>query len=83
MGRVVGITIEDIPEGESGLVQRIGRVENQNWNLITGTPYFLGDGGEIINTVPKNGFIQYVGVAENEKVLAFSLGIPIKILGGL
>jgi len=83
MGRVVGITIEDILEGESGLVQRIGRVENQNWNLITGTPYFLGDGGEIINTVPKNGFIQYVGVAENEKVLAFSLGIPIKILGGL
>ncbi len=82
MGRVVGMTIEDIVEGEQGLVRRIGRIENPNWNLITGTPYFLGDGGEIIPYPPTSGFIQYVGVAESIHVLAFSLGIPIKILGG-
>lgn len=45
MGRIVGITIEPIVEGESGIVRRIGKIENEAWNLIPGTPYFLGEGG--------------------------------------
>ena len=78
MGRVVGMTIETIAEGETGIVRRIGRIENESWNLTPGTPYFLGEGGEIINTVPESGFIQYIGVAESAHVLALSLGIPVK-----
>jgi len=78
MGRVVGMTVEEIAEGEQGIVRRIGRIENESWNLTPGTPYFLGEGGEIVNTVPESGFIQYVGVAESEHVLALSLGIPVK-----
>lgn len=78
MGRVVGMTVENISEGETGLVRRIGRIENESWNLTPGTPYFLGDGGEIINFVPESGFIQYIGVAESTHVLALSLGIPVK-----
>jgi len=64
------------------LVRRMGRIENESWNLTPGTPYFLGEGGEIINTVPESGFIQYIGVAESAHVLALSLGIPVKRLGG-
>lgn len=82
MGRVVGMTVEAINEGETGIVRRIGRIENESWSLTPGTPYFLGEGGEIINTVPESGFIQYVGVAESQFVLALSLGIPVKRLGG-
>ena len=82
MGRVVGMTVESISEGETGLVRRMGRIENESWNLIPGTPYFLGEGGEIISSVPVTGFIQYVGVAESQHVLALSLGIPVKRLGG-
>ena len=82
MGRVVGMTVETIAEGEAGLVRRIGRIENESWSLTPGTPYFLGEGGEIINTVPESGFIQYIGVAESAHVLALSLGIPVKRLGG-
>ena len=78
MGRVVGMTTEAIAEGEEGVVRRIGRIENESWALTPGTPYFLGDGGEIIDNVPEAGFIQYVGVAESSTVLALSLGIPIK-----
>ena len=78
MGRVVGMTVEEIAEGETGLVRRIGKVENESWNLIPGTPYFLGEGGEIISDVPETGFIQYIGVAESQHVLALSFGIPIK-----
>ena len=78
MGRVVGMTIETIAEGGTGLVRRIGRIENESWNLTPGTPYFLGDGGEIVNNVPETGFIQYVGVAESATVLALSIGIPVK-----
>jgi hypothetical protein len=78
MGRVIGMTVEAISESETGLVRRIGRIENESWSLIPGTPYFLGEGGEIINTVPESGFIQYVGVAESIHVLALSLGIPVK-----
>ena len=82
MGRVVGMTVESISEGETGLVRRMGRIENESWNLTPGTPYFLGEGGEIISSVPVTGFIQYVGVAESQHVLALSLGIPVKRLGG-
>ena len=82
MGRVVGMTVETIAEGEAGLVRRIGRIENESWNLTPGTPYFLGEGGEIISSVPVTGVIQYVGVAESQHVLALSLGIPVKRLGG-
>ncbi len=80
MGRVVGMTVESIAEGETGIVRRIGRIENEYWNLTPGTPYFLGEGGEIINTIPESGFIQYVGVAESNHILALSLGIPVKRL---
>jgi len=79
MGRVVGMAVEAINEGETGLVRRIGRIENESWNLTPGIPYFLGEGGEIINFVPSSGFIQYIGVAESVHVLALSLGIPIKL----
>lgn len=78
MGRVVGMTVETIAEGEQGLVRRIGRIENESWSLTPGTPYFLGEGGEIVNTVPVTGFIQFIGVAESQHVLALSLGIPVK-----
>lgn len=78
MGRVVGMTVEAINEGETGIVRRMGRIENESWNLTPGTPYFLGEGGEIINTVPVTGFIQFIGVAESIHVLALSLGIPVK-----
>lgn len=78
IGRVVGMTAETIAEGETGLVRRIGRIENESWSLTPGTPYFLGEGGEIINTVPESGFIQFIGVAESQHVLALSLGIPVK-----
>ena len=78
MGRVIGMTVEAIAKGNEGLVRRIGRIENESWNLTPGTPYFLGEGGEIIATVPTTGFIQYVGVAESVTVLALSLGIPVK-----
>lgn len=44
MGRVVGMTVESISEGETGLVRRMGRIENESWNLTPGTPYFLGEG---------------------------------------
>ena len=79
MGRVVGMTVEEIAEGEQGIVRRIGRIENESWSLTPGMPYFLGEGGEIINTIPESGFIQYIGVAESVHVLALSLGIPIKL----
>ncbi len=82
MGRVVGMTVETIAEGEAGLVRRIGRIENESWSLTPGMPYFLGEGGEIINTIPESGFIQYIGVSESQHVLALSLGIPVKRLGG-
>jgi len=78
MGRVVGMTVGTIAEGEEGIVRRIGRIENESWTLTPGTPYFLGEGGEIVDNVPETGFIQYVGVAESSTVLALSLGIPVK-----
>jgi len=78
MGRVVGMTIETINEGETGIVRRIGRIENESWHLTPGAPYFLGEGGEIVSIIPTTGFIQYVGVAESAQVLALSLGIPVK-----
>ncbi len=79
MGRIVGMTVEDIPEGKSGLVYRIGAVENSEWNLSPGEVYFLGDGGEITRTRPASGFILVVGVAESVTRLALSIGIPVKL----
>lgn len=79
MCRIVGMTIEDIPEGQTGLVYRIGAVENPNWSLSPGDVYFLGDGGEITRTKPTSGFVLVVGVAESATRLAISIGIPVKL----
>lgn len=77
--RIVGMTVEDIPEGSSGLVYRIGEIENPNWSLAPGEVYFLGDGGEIVNTKPTSGFLLVVGVAQSQTKLALSIGIPVKL----
>jgi hypothetical protein len=79
MNRIVGMTVEDIAEGQSGLVYRIGAIENPNWNLSPGSVYFLGDGGEIIDTKPDTGFVLVVGVAESATRLPLSIGIPVKL----
>ncbi len=79
MNRIVGMTVEDIPEGQTGLVYRIGAIENPNWNLSPGEVYFLGDGGEIVNSRPSSGFVLVVGVAESQTRLALSIGIPVKL----
>ncbi len=75
--KVLGLTIQDIPGEEYGLVRRIGLVKKPDWGLTTGSIYYLGTDGELTETEPSQGFKQVIGVAEDSISLAIRISGPL------
>ena len=75
-GRVVGITLEAIASGFSGLVAKEGKVENPAWSWATGDILYL-NGTALSTAAPSSGFSQAIGVAKNATTVIVRLGIPI------
>lgn len=78
--RVIGISTQDGLEGQQIKVKYNGEINNPLWNLTPGTNYYLGPGGNIVDTAPSSGFIQQIGIAKNATTLVIKLGTPIKLI---
>ncbi|MDD4653295.1 MAG: hypothetical protein PHQ34_13830 [Methanothrix sp.] len=79
-GLVIGMASAAIAEGENGLIQMAGEIENPAWSLVPGATYYLGAAGTMSTTLPENGFWQKIGVAKDSATLVLSLGEPIKLV---
>jgi hypothetical protein len=74
--RVVGIVLNDLAEGESGLVKKSGLIRSPDWNLTRGQEYYLGTAGSITDSKPESGFIQIIGVATAVDALSIRISAP-------
>lgn len=76
IGKIIGISIQPIPQGFSGLVQTIGDLTNPLWSWTPGDMLFLN--GSTISKIPPNtGFLQILGTAKSSKTIMVELGPPI------
>lgn len=80
-GRVVGIALETRSEGKSIEVAISGSVTHVKWKLTPGAKCFVSSGGMISHDPPDVGFVQRIGVAENEQTILLQIGEPV-VLGG-
>ena len=74
--RVIGIVLRNLLEGEEGLVKKSGLLRNPGWTLIRGQEYYLGTGGNIVDTQPETGFVQNIGVALEPDALSIRISSP-------
>jgi len=63
--------------GTSIQVKQFGIFTNPNWNLTTGSIYYLGLNGTISVDIPTQGLLLPVGSALNPTDLLVSFGTPI------
>lgn len=62
--RIIGISSEDLFEGEAGIIISQGLIRNDQWNWPVdkiNRPVFCGFNGEITTTPPRFGVLQQVG----------------------
>ena len=79
-GLVVGMASAAIAEGENGLIQMAGEIENPAWALVPGAAYYLGMAGTMSTTPPESGFWQRIGVTKNSTTLVLNFSEPIKLV---
>ena len=72
--RIIGISLNSVIPGDIITVRTFGTVENGNWNLIPGHPYYLISNGDISPTPEINGFDQKVGIAITDTCLFVQIG---------
>jgi PKD repeat protein len=66
--RLAGIVVEDLYEGEVGIIISDGIVQNQAWTWTDdqiGRPVFCGPTGEVTTTAPSSGVIQQFGFIQD------------------
>lgn len=74
--RVVGISLNNLAEGESGLIKKSGLIRCPDWVLTRGQEYYLGAAGNITETKPDTGFVQVIGVATAVDALSIRISSP-------
>ena len=80
-GKVVGFALNGGEAGKPISVMSNGFIENDNWALTEGGEVYLSAGGGITQTPPPaGGFLQQVGVAKSEHVIAVKLSPPVELL---
>ena len=79
-GKVLGMTLGAIADGDSGDVLRSGEVVEPSWNWTLDAPVFLGTAGQLTQVQPVSGFSQIVGFPVSTTKLFVSLREPITLL---
>ena len=77
LGKVLGMTLGAIADGDSGDVLRAGEVVEPSWNWTLDTPVFLGTAGQLTQVQPVSGFSQIVGFPVSATKLFVSLREPL------
>jgi hypothetical protein len=76
-GRIIGMTLGAVIEGDIVTVRKIGKISNPGWGLTPNTLYFLHSNGEISASIPTSGFVQNIGAAIDQDTLEIRITIPI------
>ena len=71
-GRILGVTTQSVVADAAVYVRWAGRLTLAAWGLTPGTVYFLGENGEITNSVPA-GLVQQIGVAKSSTELEINI----------
>jgi hypothetical protein len=77
LGKVLGITIGAVVEGEETEVIRSGIIEFEGWDWNLDNPIYLSVNGLLSQTPATTGFSQIVGFAETPTKLFVNLREPI------
>lgn len=77
VGKVLGMTLGAIADGDSGDVLRAGEVVEPSWNWTLDAPVFLGTSGQLTQTPPLTGFSLIVGFPVSTTKLFVSLREPL------
>lgn len=78
MHRVAGVGINSASAGSTVQVQSFGELVEPSWNWVEG-PVYLGNTGQLTQTVPTSGFLILIGTATAPTVLRIQLGAPISL----
>lgn len=74
----IGIAISYDASSGSYEIANLGNVTNDSWSLELGKPYFLGENGELTNSINTSGtpnivFLQFIGYATSPKSILLSI----------
>ncbi len=78
MHQVAGIALNSAIADSAVQVQSFGEVEEPTWNWSDG-PVYLGNAGQLTQTVPTTGYLLSIGTATAPTVLRVNLGAPISL----
>jgi hypothetical protein len=77
-GKLIGLALSQVDEGGKLTALLTGRVEDASWNWTKGDVVFLFGSG-LSTSIPTNGYVQQVGIADGPKVLIVAVHPPIKL----
>lgn len=80
MYKIVGITITSIIEDATGYIIIEGQVDNDTWSWTIGNPIYLGNTGDLTQTVPTTGFLMVVGRAVSGTKIIWAPESPIELI---
>ncbi len=78
MHKVAGVGLNSASAGSAVQVQSFGELVEPTWNWVEG-PVYLGNAGQLTQTVPTSGFLVLIGTAIAPTVLRIQLGAPISL----
>lgn len=62
VSNVLGITLNAAIQGDKVNVQTVGEITEPTWNWTLGSPIFLGNNGQLMQTVPTRGYSLQVAI---------------------
>jgi len=71
--KIFGISLQGAPKGSSILIQTDGTITNNNWDLTTGSEYFVDNNGSISLNPDNVLFLQKVGIAASPHKLQLQI----------
>lgn len=77
--QAVGIVTESLSAGQFTSYATKGFISNEMWNFTkpANSPVFVGQFGEVTESVPQSGFLQQVGHIVNKSTIYLSISQPI------
>jgi hypothetical protein len=79
LGKVLGVSVQSVLEGESVNVIRGGLLEFEGWSWDVNLPVYLAQNGLLTQNPVSAGFSQIVGFAESPTGLFVNLREPIQL----
>lgn len=77
VGKVIGMSLQAVAEGEMCNIRAFGKITNTGWSLTPNSSYYLTTDGVISDVQPATGFIQLIGFSIDADNLELIIQTPI------